>query len=69
MILYLIKNYPVKSVNIFSRLFKTSGMDRILTFLDEKTTIVEEISIFSKLPYSPFFHAIYKLKHRILTGA
>ncbi|HMB97023.1 MAG TPA: lycopene cyclase family protein [Balneolaceae bacterium] len=69
MILYLIKKYPVKSVNIFSRLFKTSGMDRILTFLDEKTTIVEEISIFSKLPYSPFFHAIYKLKHRILTGA
>lgn len=68
-ILYLIKNYPVKSVNIFSRLFKTSRMDRILTFLDEKSTIMEEISIFSKLPYTPFFHAIYKLKHRILTGA
>lgn len=69
MILYLIKNYPVKSVNIFGRLFKTSGMDKILTFLDEKTTISEEISIFIKLPYTPFFYAVYKLKNRILTGA
>lgn len=69
MILYLIKTYPVKSVLIFATLFKTSGMDRILRFLDEKTSIMEEILIFSKLPYRPFFLAIYKLKHRILTGA
>jgi len=69
LILYLIKNYPDTSVNIFVTLFKTSGFDKILTFLDEKTTFIEELGIFKKLSYKPFFLAIYKMKHRILTGA
>ncbi|MGF1671114.1 MAG: lycopene cyclase family protein [Balneolaceae bacterium] len=69
MILYLINSDPQKSVHLFQTLFKTSGFDKVLKFLDEKTSFAEELVIFSKLPYKPFFEAIYKMKHRIFTGA
>ena len=69
MLLNLLKNEPETSITIFGELFKRNSFDRILHFLDEKTSISQEISIFSSLPYLPFFKSIYKMKHRIFTGA
>jgi len=69
MLLNLLKNEPETTINIFGELFKRNSFDRILHFLDEKTTLMQEVSIFSSLPYLPFFKSIYKMKHRILTGA
>jgi lycopene beta-cyclase len=69
MLLSLLKNEPDTVVKIFGELFKRNSFDRILHFLDEKTNLLQEISIFSSLPYIPFFKSIYKMKHRILTGA
>lgn len=69
MLLYLLKNDVNCSVRIFRDLFKKNSFDRILRFLDEKTNLFQELGIFSKLPYTPFFRAIYRMKHRILTGA
>lgn len=69
MLLYILKEHPGVSVKIFRELFKRNRFDRILQFLEEKTTFGQEISIFASLPYMPFFKAIYRMKHRILTGA
>jgi lycopene beta-cyclase len=69
MLLYLLKNESDMSVRIFRDLFKKNKFDRILQFLDEKTNFLQELGIFSTLPYTPFFRSIYKMKHRIFTGA
>ena len=69
MLLNLLKNEPETTITIFGELFKRNSFDRILHFLDEKTNILQETSIFSSLPYIPFFKSIYKMKHRIFTGA
>lgn len=69
MLLYLLQNHPETSVRIFSELFKRNRFDRILQFLEERTDFLQELSIFSSLPYYPFFKSIYKMKHRIFTGA
>ncbi|TVQ04373.1 MAG: hypothetical protein EA359_06615, partial [Balneolaceae bacterium] len=69
MLLYLLKNETDISIQIFRDLFKKNKFDRILQFLDEETKFVQELRIFSTLPYMPFFRSIYKMKHRIFTGA
>ena len=69
MLLYLLEAEPATCKTIFHELFKRNRFDKILRFLEEDTTLGEEISIFASLPYLPFFKAIYKMKHRILTGA
>lgn len=69
MLLWLLQHHPERSVTIFSELFKRNSFDRVLTFLEEKTHPGQEISIFSSLPYMPFFKSIWKMKHRIVTGA
>lgn len=69
MLLSILKNETKNSIQIFHDLFEKNSFDRILDFLDEKTTIPQELSIFSSLPYLPFFRSIYRMKHRIFTGA
>ena len=69
MLLYLLENHQQTSIEIFNQLFKKNRFDRILQFLEEETHLGNELAIFSSLPYMPFFKAIYKMKHRIFTGA
>lgn len=69
MLLYLLDADPAMCKTIFHDLFKRNRFDKILRFLEEDTHLGEEISIFASLPYLPFFKAIYKMKHRIFTGA
>jgi len=69
MLLYLLKHEPETSVKIFHDLFENNSFEKVLTFLEEKTGIGTEISIFASLPYLPFFKSIWKMKHRIFTGA
>lgn len=69
MLLNILETDKSVSVKIFHDLFKKNRFDRILDFLDEKTHLLQELSIFSSLPYLPFFRSIYKMKHRIVTGA
>lgn len=69
MILSILKENPIEGVRIFRELFKNNNFDKILQFLEEKTTFSEEVAIFASLPYAPFFKSIYRMKHRILTGA
>lgn len=69
MLLYLLKAEPEVCKKIFHDLFKRNNFDTILQFLEEDTHLGQELSIFASLPYTPFFKAIYKMKHRIFTGA
>jgi len=69
MLLWLLEAEPDVCKKIFHDLFKRNSFDRVLQFLEEDTRLLQEISIFASLPYIPFFKAIYKMKHRILTGA
>lgn len=69
MLLYLLKSDPAICKKIFHDLFQKNSFDKILRFLEEDTRVPHELSIFSSLPYTPFFKAIYQMKHRIFTGA
>lgn len=69
MLLYLLQNHHETSIDIFNQLFQKNRFDRILQFLEEKTHIGQELAIFSTLPYLPFFKSIWKMKHRIFSGA
>ncbi len=69
MLLWLLREHPETSIIIFRELFSRNRFDRILTFLEENTSIPQELGIFSSLPYVPFFRSIWHMKHRILTGA
>ncbi len=69
MLLHILDSDPEISLKIFHDLFKRNKFDSILRFLEEKSNLFQELSIFSSLPYTPFFKSIYKMKHRIFTGA
>lgn len=69
MLLYLLKTQPETCKTIFHDLFEKNSFDRVLQFLEEDTHPGQEISIFASLPYVPFFKAIFKMKHRIFSGA
>lgn len=69
MLLSILDRQNDKSVEIFHDLFKHNSFDRILQFLEEGTHLGQELKIFSTLPYTPFFKSIWKMKHRIFTGA
>lgn len=69
MLLYQLKNNPEVSLTIFKDLFQYNSIDRIFQFLDEDTDFLQELEIFSTLPYTPFFQSIQKMSHKIITGA
>lgn len=58
LLLTILKKYPSKGKSIFERLFKSHPLPLILKFLDEETTIKEEIIIFSKLPILLFVRTL-----------
>lgn len=60
LLLSILKNEPEKGKQIFETLFKTQPIQRILRFLDEETTILEEIKIFIRLPILLFLKFLIK---------
>lgn len=53
---------------IFSHLFRNNPIERIFAFLDERSTLAQELLIFSMLPFRPFLKALYRL-YFLKTGA
>ncbi len=51
---------------IFESLFARQPIVRILRFLDEKSSLSEELSIFWSLPWPPFLHALFRVASREL---
>ena len=61
LLLQILEQHSNKGKQIFDALFKSQPVPKILKFLDEETTIWEEISIFSKLPILLFLKSVVKL--------
>lgn len=59
LLLIILLNWPHWGKRIFTTLFKRNKIQRIFTFLDEKSTLSEEVSLFASLPLFPFLRAVY----------
>ena len=60
-LLTILDKTPEKGRSIFLALFQKSETNLVLKFLDEKTTVWEEVVLFSKLPLIPFLSALFQL--------
>lgn len=60
LLLLILKDKPEAGKKIFSELFKKANTFKVLEFLDERSKIHDEISLFSKLPWGPFLWALYR---------
>lgn len=69
LLLWILANKPETGVHIFQQLFKNNSLDELFSFLDEDTRLMEDLKILSSVPPAPFLKAIWKMKHRIFTGA
>lgn len=58
LLLYIIETNPKACLKVFNALFKNNEVKVILKFLDEKTTILEDIKIFWGLPKLLFLNAL-----------
>lgn len=58
LLLIILMRWPAKGKKIFTQLFAKVHTNTILNFLDEKTTLREEIGIFKKLPIGIFLRAL-----------
>lgn len=59
LLLRILRDRPDKGKEIFEQLFRTQPIQRILRFLDEETTRMEEIAIFSRLPIRLFLKSLF----------
>lgn len=59
LLLLILLYWPAKGKLIFSRLFGQHAVNSIFTFLDEKSTLLQEVRIFALLPKKPFLKALY----------
>jgi lycopene beta-cyclase len=60
LLLQIIRDRPAKVKTIMEFLFKNQPMSRVLKFLDEETTLPEEMLIFGQLPWEPFLSTILR---------
>lgn len=58
LLLDILKNKPQEGKRIFEALLAKVDTKKILNFLDEKTGIATDISIFSQLPWQPFISTL-----------
>ena len=58
LLLIILLRWPHQGKRIFSSLYKSQTIQTIFLFLDEKTTIFQEIKIFASLPVLPFLKAL-----------
>lgn len=60
LLLRIFRERPDSGVPIFTALFRRVPIDTVFRFLDEKTTLREEIGIFRRLPLLPFLRSLWK---------
>lgn len=58
LLLRIIHEDPARAVSIFKQLFRKQPMQRILTFLNEDSSLLDELRIFVSLPWAPFLRRI-----------
>ena len=58
LLLLILTKQPSQGKSIFEALFKKNKTSNVLLFLDEKTTLIQDIRIFLTLPIKPFLKAV-----------
>jgi lycopene beta-cyclase len=58
LLLLILSREPSQGKSIFEALFKKNETKNVLQFLDEKTTLIQDIRIFLTLPIKPFIRAV-----------
>ena len=58
LLLLILTRQPSLGKSIFESLFKKNKTKNVLQFLDEKTTVIQDIRIFLTLPIKPFLKAV-----------
>ena len=58
LLLLILSRQPSQGKPIFEALFKKNKIKNVLQFLDEKTTLIQDIRIFFTLPMKPFLKAV-----------
>ncbi len=59
LLLIILQKWPFLGKPIFSKLFKSQSIQTVFAFLDEKTTLFQEVKLFSSLPWPPFLKAVW----------
>ncbi len=59
LLLIILIRWPNLGKKIFTELFKNNTIQRIFSFLDEKSSVAEEVKIFASLPIIPFLKACF----------
>ncbi|MFZ9171915.1 MAG: beta-carotene 15,15'-dioxygenase, Brp/Blh family [Sediminibacterium sp.] len=59
LLLIILIRWPNLGKKIFTELFKNNTIQRIFSFLDEKSSATEEVKIFASLPIVPFLKACF----------
>ncbi len=59
LLLIILIRWPNLGKKIFTELFKNNTIQRIFSFLDEKSSVTEEVKIFASLPIVPFLKACF----------
>jgi lycopene beta-cyclase len=54
LLLEILSDSPKLGRSIFEKLFRRNPVDSVLTFLDEKSGLLDEAMIFASLPWAPF---------------
>ncbi|MDR9388409.1 MAG: lycopene cyclase family protein [Balneolaceae bacterium] len=68
MLLSILDHESSKGLPIFDTLFRRNSIHDILRFLDESSHLGQELWIFSRLPYGPFFRSMARHPMKILQG-
>ena len=59
LLLLILLHWPSKGKLIFTSLFKKESILTVFSFLDEKSSLAQELKIFASLPFLPFLKALY----------
>lgn len=69
LLLWLLVHRPDSGLEIFRCLFENNSLEDLLCFLNEETHPGRDLKILWSVPSEPFLQAVWKMKHRIITGA
>jgi lycopene beta-cyclase len=58
LLLYILQHEPHQGKPIFQTLFKNNKLVHVLRFLDEKTSITQDVRLLASLPFKPFLKAL-----------
>lgn len=69
LLLRILYQSPRVGLRIFRALFKHNRIDRVLRFLDERTRLRDELSMFLSLPFWPFISGLPAVLPRMISHA